>query len=53
MKKNLPNLRLPSLWILVAKVEFSFTLQLNFLTKPGEPHVNEMLFMEIGLSTYI
>ena len=28
------------------------TFQLNFLEKPGVSHENEMLFMEIGMSTY-
>ena len=33
-------------------MQFFVALQLNFLKKPGVPHENEMLFMEIGLSTY-
>ena len=36
----------------VTKMKFFVTFQLNFLKKPGVPHKNEMLFMEIGLNTY-
>ena len=36
----------------VAKMKFFLTFQLNFFEKPGVPHKNEMLFMEIGMSAY-
>ena len=36
----------------VAKMKFFVTFQLSFLERTGLPHKNEMLLMEIGMSTY-
>ena len=53
VKKNSVKLEVSTIeYFSVAKMKVFVTFQLNFLKKPGVPHKNEMLPMEIDMSTY-